>query len=218
MKNSDPQPIQLELFPDAQGPQTKTTSKRLPNKGKQSIHKPLVRCQITIERIGVIKHSRTPYIVYTTQYGRCCTFVSRKYFTDSLFHLMGIKYDRVGTIKSVGLSQFSITVRQGKNFHRVSNLEVREYLARQNQVALDRLQVKLVGSKIIVWNPNSGTTSEVTHQGCTCSDTAHHDSFCKHRLAAHFYLTQRRLGSLHTYFAPDYLTLEEGLWANDASE
>ncbi len=176
-------------------------SKRLPKKGKQSINQPLVNCPILrIERIGVTQRGNTPYIVYYTEYGRCCTFVSRQYFWQSLFNLCGIKNTGIARITGYGIRETSIAVLEGEERYSFPTVEMRAFLARQNQMALDRLTVQVAEGRIFVSNPVSQQVREVTSQSCNCDDKLCNPCFCKHRIAAYLHLRGLGWGSLQDYF------------------
>lgn len=208
MNAENSQPIALERLRALQTPQPKTPSKRLPSKGKQAIAKPLVPCQISIERIGTVQRTNTPYIVYRTPYGRCCTFVSRRYLMQSLFNLLSITHDWTIELTAIAIAQSRVTVKAGDTRHSIADREVLNYLERQNQAACDRLQVNLLDRRIIVWNPNSNNIAEVMQRGCTCNDIAYHQSYCKHRIAAHLYLQQCGWESLRDYLESDYRAID----------
>ena len=201
MKTEEPQAARRDLSPLLQQASAK---KRLPAKGKQSIENPLVRCQIQIERIGVVRRTNTPYIVYRTQYGRCCTFVSRQYLMQSLFNLLGLKRRNPSKITGFQIENYSITAREGNKRYALDLFEVRVYLARQNQAAVDGLTLKLLdGNNLSVYNPSSKQEQEILPLGCTCSDRLYNQSYCKHRIAAQLSLQKLGWGSLHQYWSAD---------------
>ncbi len=203
MNRTYPQPPALEEFSLLQPPLSKPPSKRLPQRGKQSLDKAIVPCPIAIERLGIVKRTNTPYIVYRTPYGRGCTFISRKYLIQSLLSLLGMN-DRQGEkITSIGISQYRLTVQEGETAYSIPDSELFDYLERQNQAAIEDLQVKLLGDQILIWNPHNGQISPVNRDGCSCRNPDDHSSFCKHQIAAHLYLQNQGLGSLVTYFKAD---------------
>jgi hypothetical protein len=207
MNKTYPQPPALENFSLLQLSPSKPASKRLPQRGKQSLDKAIVSCPIEIERLGVVKRTNTPYIVYRTPYGRGCTFIARKYLIQSLLSLLGIR-DRPGEpITGISISDYRLTVQQGDTLYTLADREVFDYLERQNQAALEELQVKLLPQQILVWNPLNGHINQVNPDGCSCNDTLYRQSFCQHRIAAHLYLRNQGWGSLETYFQPT----EQGL-------
>ncbi|MCT7996366.1 hypothetical protein [Laspinema olomoucense] len=203
MNKTYPQPPALENFSLLELPPSKLASKRLPQRGKQSLDKAIVSCPIEIERLGIVKRTNTPYIVYRTPYGRGCTFIARKYLIQSLLSLLGI-CDRPGEpITGVSISEYRLTVQQGENLYTLPDREVFDYLERQNQAAIEELQVKLLPQQILVWNPLNGNINEVKSDGCSCYETAAPRSVCKHQVAAHLYLRSQGWGSLGIYFKPD---------------
>ncbi|WP_254568852.1 hypothetical protein [Oscillatoria sp. HE19RPO] len=203
MNTTYPQPPALENFSLLELSPSKPASKRLPQRGKQSLDKAIVSCPIEIERLGVVKRTNTPYIVYRTPYGRGCTFIARKYLIQSLLSLLGIR-DRPGEpITQIGISEYRLTVQQGETLYTLPDREVFDYLERQNQGAIEELQVKLLPQQILVWNPLNGHINPVNPDGCSCNDILYRQSFCKHRIAAHLYLRNQGWGSLGTYFKPN---------------
>ncbi|HIK28378.1 MAG: hypothetical protein N3E45_00845 [Oscillatoriaceae bacterium SKW80] len=201
MANEDQQAVSEILFPQPTEEQCQRRSRRLPNRGKQCINKPLVNCQILrIERIGITQRGNTPYIVYHTEYGRCCTFISRQYFWQSLLNLCGIKNQGIKRITAYGIRESSITVLEEKTRYSFPAAEMRAFLARQNQMALERLTVDIVEEKILVSNPVSQQVHEVTSQGCNCNDRIGNPCICKHRIAAYLYLRGLGWGCLQDYF------------------
>lgn len=203
MNTTYPQPPALENFSLLQLTPSKPASKRLPQRGKQSLDKAIVPCPIQIERLGIVKRTNTPYIVYRTPYGRGCTFIARKYLIQSLLSLLGIR-DRPGEpITGISISEYRLTVEQGETLYTLPDREVFDYLERQNQAAIEELQVKLLPEQILVWNPLNGHINELQPDGCSCDETSDPQSFCKHQVAAHLYLRSQGWGSLRNYFKPD---------------
>lgn len=199
MNNSYPQPPAWENFSLLELPPSKPTSKRLPQRGKQSLFKAIVPCPIQIERLGIVKRTNTPYIVYRTPYGRGCTFIARKYLIQSLLSLLGIGDRPEEPITQISIRDYRLSVEQGETFYTLPDAEVFAYLERQNQAAIEALQVKLLPEQILVWNPLNGNIHQVKLEGCSCNDTLYRQSFCKHRVAAHLYLRNQGWGSLGTY-------------------
>ncbi|AFY82221.1 hypothetical protein [Oscillatoria acuminata] len=203
MNTTYPQPPALENFSLLQLTPSKPTSKRLPQRGKQSLDKAIVSCPIEIERLGIVKRTNTPYIVYRTPYGRGCTFIARKYLIQSLLSLLGIR-DRPGEpITGISISEYRLTVQQGETLYTLGDREVFDYLERQNQAAIEALQVKLLPQQILVWNSLNGHINEVNPEGCSCYETSDPQSFCKHQVAAHLYLRNQGWGALAIYFKPN---------------
>ncbi|MCT7985593.1 hypothetical protein NG796_20175 [Laspinema sp. A4] len=203
MNKTYPQPPALENYSRLELTLSKPTSKRLPQRGKQSLDKAIVSCPIQIERLGIVKRTNTPYIVYRTPYGRGCTFIARKYLIQSLLSLLGIR-DRLGeSITGISISEYRLTVQQGETLYTLPDREVFDYLERQNQAAIEELQVKLLGNQILVWNPLNGNINEIKPDGCSCYQTSDPQSFCKHQVAAHLSLRNQGWGSLGLYFKPD---------------
>ncbi len=203
MNKTYPQPPALENFSLLQLSPSKPASKRLPQRGKQSLDKAIVSCPIEIERLGVVKRTNTPYIVYRTPYGRGCTFIARKYLIQSLLSLLGIRDRPREPITGISISDYCLTVQQGENLYTLPDREVFDYLERQNQAAIEALQVKLLPQQILVWNPLNGHINEIKPDGCSCSETSDPQSFCKHQVAAHLYLRNQGWGALGIYFKPD---------------
>lgn len=203
MNKTYPQPPALENFSLLELTPSKTASKRLPQRGKQSLDKAIVSCPIQIERLGVVKRTNTPYIVYRTPYGRGCTFIARKYLIQSLLSLLGIR-DRPGEpITGISISDYRLRVQQGETHYTLPDREVFDYLERQNQAAIEELQVKLLPEQILVWNPLNGHINEIKPDGCSCDESSDPQSFCKHQVAAHLYLRNQGWGSLGIYFKPN---------------
>lgn len=203
MNTKESQAVRPELSPLLQQPSPNKVSKRLPAKGKQSLESPLVPCQIRIERIGVVRRTNTPYIVYRTQYGRCCTFVSRQYLMQSLFNLLGLKRRSPSKITGFEIENYNITAREGDKLYKLNPFELRVYLARQNQAAVDGLVLELLDGNLSVYNPSSKQQQQILPLGCTCSDRLYNQCYCKHRIAAQLSLQKLGLGSLHQYWSGD---------------
>ncbi|WP_155968205.1 hypothetical protein [Kamptonema formosum] len=177
------------------------------SKSEQSPDKPVVKCHIRIEKIGVTKRGNTPYIVYHTQYGKCCTFLSREYFWQSLFNLLGIKQQRFDRVTGFAVSESSVALLEGEKRHSIAGDELRAFLARQNQMALDGLEVRLQEGKVSVWNRASRRLHVVTAQGCNCEDAMYSKQICKHQIAAQWHLQKLGWGLLEGYLALDYSTM-----------
>ncbi len=197
------QPPAVENFSLLELTPSKPASKRLPQRGKQSLDKAIVSCPIEIERLGIVKRTNTPYIVYRTPYGRGCTFIARKYLIQSLLSLLGIR-DRPGeSITGISIRDYRLSVQQGETLYTLGDRQVFDYLERQNQAAIEMLQVKLLGQQILVWNPLNGHINELKPDGCSCYKNSDAQFFCKHQVAAHLYLRNHRCGSLGLYFKPN---------------
>jgi hypothetical protein len=177
------------------------------SKSEQSPDKPVVKCHIRIEKIGVTKRGNTPYIVYHTKSGKCCTFLSREYFWQSLLNLFGIKQQRFDSVTGFAVSELSVGLLEGEKRHSIAGDELRAFLARQNQMALDGLQVRLEEKKVSVWNPASRRLHVVTSQGCNCEDAMYSKQICKHQIAAQWHLQKLGWGSLEGYLALDYSSM-----------
>ncbi|MBW4495852.1 MAG: hypothetical protein KME26_22800 [Oscillatoria princeps RMCB-10] len=177
------------------------------SKSEQSPDKPVVKCHIRIEKIGVTKRGNTPYIVYHTQYGKCCTFLSREYFWQSLLNLFGIKQQRFDSVTGFAVTESSVALLEGEKRHTIAGDELRAFLARQNQMALDGLEVTLEQKKVSVWNPASRRVHVVTSQGCNCEDAMYSKQICKHQIAAHLHLQKLGWGLLEGYLALDYSSM-----------
>ncbi|MCU0516304.1 MAG: hypothetical protein MUC60_05430 [Oscillatoria sp. Prado101] len=177
------------------------------SKSEQSPDKPVVKCHIRIEKIGVSKRGNTPYIVYHTKYGKCCTFLSREYFWQSLLNLFGIKQQRFDSVTGFAVSELSVGLLEGEKRHSIAGDELRAFLARQNQMALDGLEVRLEQKKVSVWNRTSRRLHEVTSQGCNCEDAVYNKQICKHQIAAQWHLQKLGWGLLDQYLQLDYRSM-----------
>jgi hypothetical protein len=177
------------------------------SKSQQSPDLPVVKCHIRIEKIGVTKRGNTPYIVYHTKSGKCCTFLSREYFWQSLLNLFGIKQQRFDSVTGFAVSELSVGLLEGEKRHSIAGDELRAFLARQNQMALDGLQVRLEEKKVSVWNPASRRLHVVTSQGCNCEDAMYSKQICKHQIAAQWHLQKLGWGLLEQYLQLDYRSM-----------
>lgn len=203
MKATYPQPPTRAEFSPVHPPPDKPRSKHLPQRGKQSLDQPIVSCAIQIERLGIVKRTNTPYIVYRTPYGRGCTFIARKYLVQSLLSLFGMRDRRDANITMIRLDDDRLTVQEGERLYTLPDAELFTYLEQQNQAAIEELQVNRLETQILVWHPLTGAIHQVNSEGCSCQEMSSPQSFCKHQVAAHLYLRNRGWGSLGVYFQSD---------------
>ncbi|MBW4493764.1 MAG: hypothetical protein KME26_11895 [Oscillatoria princeps RMCB-10] len=170
---------------------------------------PLVPCDIRIERVGLTKRGNTPYIVYVTAKGRCCTFVSRSKFHEVMLALFGIQKRPSGKILGFEIERFGINFNTEAGKHFVAESETRMFLERYNRVGLEGLQVKTFGTGALVKNPSTRTSARVTERGCNCEDGKYRTAICKHRIATHLYMQAAGWGSLEQYLKHDYSILSD---------
>lgn len=170
-----------------------------------SVFKAFVPCEIqAIERIGVSKRGSTPYLVYRTKFGKCCTFLSKAGFLQALSTLLGIKEQQPVVAIAYQLGDFGgvkVTSNSGDRY--ITRAELFSFLIRLNRVGLDGLQVRLQFDGAIVQNPQKGTTYRISVSGCGCNDILYRHSSCKHQIAAYIYLKAEGWGSLNQYIERD---------------
>jgi|GEM_PF-6238414 hypothetical protein len=171
--------------------------------------KPLVACDIRIERVGLTKGGKTPYIVYVTAKGRCCTFVSHSKFHEVMQTLLGIQKHPSGKILGFEIERFGINFNTDAGKYFVSELETWMFLERYNRVGLEGLKVTTLGNGALVKNPSTNTTARVTERGCNCEDSKYRNVICKHRIATHLYMQAEGWGSLEKYLKRDYSSMSE---------
>lgn len=166
-----------------------------------SLFKAFVPCSIqVIERIGVSKRGGTPYLVYRTQFGRCCTFLSKAGFLQSLSTLLSINEHQPVDAKAMRVGEWGgvyVTTTNGERY--IPRAELFAFLIRLNQVGLDRLQVKLEIEGAMVHNQKQGTTYRISASECGCNDILYRHLSCKHQIAAAIYLQVDGWGSLKQY-------------------
>ena len=170
---------------------------------------PLVTCDIRIERVGLTKGGNTPYIVYVTAKGRCCTFVSHSKLHEVMQILLGIEKHPSGKILGFEIERFGINFNTEAGKYFVSEIETRMFLERYNRVGLEGLQVTTSGTGTLVKNPSTNTSARVTERGCNCEDSKYRNVICKHRIATHLYLQAVGWGSLEQYLKHDYSILSD---------
>lgn len=170
---------------------------------------PLVPCDIQIERVGLTKRGNTPYIVYVTAKGRCCTFVSRSKFHEVMLALFGIQKRPAGKILGFEIEEFGINFNTEAGKYFVPESETRMFLERYNRVGLEGLKVTTLSTGVLVKNPSTRTSARVTKSGCNCEDRKYRTVICKHRIATHLYMQAVGWGSLEQYLKHDYSILSD---------
>lgn len=144
----------------------------------------LVPCDIRVERVGFTKRGNTPYLIYKTKHGRCCTFVSKAKFFKVLRTLLGCKGYSKLDILGADISEWggiNLHTDDGKLYF--ASTEVVAFLSRYNRAAVEGLTVDLTDSGATVYNPSKKTTAAITKCGCNCEDVLYHESICKHQIA-----------------------------------
>lgn len=162
----------------------------------------LVPCDIRVERVGFSKRGKTPYLIYKTKHGRCCTFVSKAKFFKVLLTLLGCKGSSNLDILSADISEWggiNVHTDDGKLY--IPSCEVAAFLSRYNQAAVEVLAADLTETGATVYNPSQKSTAAITKRGCNCEDVLYQQSMCKHQIAAQLRLQLDGWRSLEEYLS-----------------
>lgn len=104
--------------------------------------RPLVPAQIKVERIGFTRNaSNTPYLVYTVDGRRCCSFIKRSRFLELVQMLLKLKYSIEDRIQSmVSSPEFGISVKLGEYVKYIPRVFLNKFFERYNQIGLEKTE------------------------------------------------------------------------------